>query len=107
MEQTHCLTPAALSENPALGILAILEDALHVARLTLCGVHGELLEEPLVGGDAAAATAAATAYAFATLFQIRALEDTIRSYTATAVGLSRRDNQDGEDHEYDGDDIPF
>jgi hypothetical protein len=81
-------TPEDLSENPALGILLLLEEGLGLARLALCGVHAELLEDDCL--PLSASQAACEAYAFSILSQMQALEDMIRAYRR--LGESQRDS---------------
>ena len=94
------LTPLELKENPALGILAIVLEGLNMARLALCGVHAEFPDDEFLPKHPD--EAAAGAYAFAILSQIRALEETIRSYGWSVEGLRRRSEEaQEEDHPLD------
>lgn len=91
-------TPLDLSNNPAIGVLTVILEGLDMARLSLCGVHVESLEQEPPGRESAS-----LAYAFAILSQMKALEDTIRSYMLSLDPCRYEEDED----ETAGADIPF
>jgi len=101
----HRLTPMELADHPALGVLMVIRQGLHVAHLALCAAHPDLLEKdfnPAVDPHAAAASA----YAMALMSQIRALEETIQSYRMTLERIGRSEDLE-EDDDDDEEEEPF
>lgn len=93
------LTPMALSDNPALGLLVVVLEGLRLARLALAAAHGSLCQEEF--RRQSSEEARAEAYAFSILTQMQALEDTINSYLLSTERVRRRpdDDDDPVNHE--------